>query len=48
MSKIGLEVPKSGFARNLQQALAVAKQIGFPLVIRPSFTLGGTGSTTVL
>ncbi|MFH1259551.1 MAG: carbamoyl-phosphate synthase large subunit [Elusimicrobiota bacterium] len=47
MSKIGLEVPESGFARNLQQALAVAKQIGFPLVIRPSFTLGGTGSTTV-
>jgi len=44
MEKIGLRVPRSGFARNMEEALAVAAQIGYPLIIRPSFTLGGTGS----
>lgn len=43
MKKIGLEVPKSGFAYNSSEALDIAKEIGFPLIIRPSFTLGGTG-----
>ncbi len=44
MFRIGLETPKSGFARTLEQAKQIAKEIGtFPLVIRPSFTLGGTG-----
>jgi len=44
MEKIGLKVPKSGFARSLEEAFAVASEIGFPIIVRPSFTLGGTGS----
>jgi len=44
MKNIGLRVPESGFARTLEEAFAVAAQIGFPIIIRPSFTLGGTGS----
>src|SRR4030042_4761586 len=43
MRRIGLEVPRSGFAHNLQEAGEVVSQIGLPAVIRPSFTLGGTG-----
>jgi len=43
MQKIGLAVPASGLAHNRQEALDVIKQIGFPAIIRPSFTLGGTG-----
>jgi carbamoyl-phosphate synthase large subunit len=41
--KIGLDVPKSVFAYSLQEAREVVKEIGFPCIIRPSFTLGGTG-----
>jgi len=44
MEKIGLRVPRSGFARTMEEASAVASDIGFPIIIRPSFTLGGTGS----
>src|SRR4030042_791721 len=44
MKKIGLYLPKSGLAYSLKEALEVAQEIGFPLIIRPSFTLGGTGS----
>ncbi len=44
MTKIGLKVPKSGFARTMEEVLAVAAEIGFPIIVRPSFTLGGTGS----
>src|SRR4030065_2217772 len=44
MKKIGLALPKSGLAYSLKEALEVAREIGFPLIIRPSFTLGGTGS----
>ncbi len=44
MEKIGLKVPKSGFARSMEEVMAVAAVIGFPVIIRPSFTLGGTGS----
>jgi len=40
---IGLELPKAGYARTLEAARTLAEQIGFPCVIRPSFTLGGTG-----
>ncbi len=47
MLSIGLDVPKSGFAYNLSQAEEIATKIGFPLIIRPSFTLGGTGSKIV-
>ncbi|KFD42479.1 carbamoyl phosphate synthase large subunit [Peptococcaceae bacterium SCADC1_2_3] len=43
MQNIGLRVPKSGIARNREQAGQIAREIGFPLIIRPSFTLGGTG-----
>jgi carbamoyl-phosphate synthase large subunit len=45
MQKIGLDLPKSGKAYDLKQALTVAREIGFPLIIRPSFTLGGTGGS---
>ena len=41
--KLGLEVPESMFAYNLDEARAASEKIGFPLIIRPSFTLGGTG-----
>ena len=44
MERIGLKVPKSGFARSMEEVMAVAAEIGFPIIIRPSFTLGGTGS----
>ena len=43
MTRIGLGSARSGIAHNLEQALAVQQDIGFPAVIRPSFTLGGTG-----
>lgn len=41
--KIGLEVPKSSFAHSLEEAKKAALEIGFPLIVRPSYTLGGTG-----
>ncbi len=47
MQKIGLDLPKSGKAYTLAHACKVAKSIGFPLIIRPSFTLGGTGGSLV-
>lgn len=43
MQKIGLRVPKSGLAYSMEEAREVVKNIGFPVIIRPSFTLGGTG-----
>ncbi len=43
MEEIGLEVPRSGFAGSLEEARAIAAEVGLPAVIRPSFTLGGTG-----
>ncbi len=43
MTRIGLGSARSGIAHNVDQALAVQEAIGFPAVIRPSFTLGGTG-----
>src|SRR5579872_2148077 len=43
MRDIGLEVPNSKLVRSLEEALAVQGTIGFPIVIRPSFTLGGSG-----
>ncbi len=45
IEKIGLEVPKSGLAHTMEEARAVARGIGFPLIIRPSYTLGGTGAS---
>ncbi|APV49973.1 carbamoyl phosphate synthase large subunit [Betaproteobacteria bacterium GR16-43] len=43
MTKIGLESPRSMLAHSLEEALQVQASIGFPTIIRPSFTLGGTG-----
>jgi carbamoyl-phosphate synthase large subunit len=45
MTNIGLDLPESGYAENIDQAWEVARRIGFPNVIRPSFTLGGTGGS---
>ncbi len=44
MKKIGLDVPRSALVNNIESAHKTAEQIGFPLIIRPSFTLGGSGS----
>ena len=43
MGEIGVEVPNSGVARTPDEALALVDQVGFPAIIRPSFTLGGVG-----
>ena len=43
MERIGLETPLSGFARSLDEAMALGEQVGFPAILRPSFTLGGQG-----
>ncbi|MBI4597484.1 MAG: carbamoyl-phosphate synthase large subunit [Candidatus Omnitrophica bacterium] len=40
---VGLEIPRAGYAHTLEEARAILDTIGFPCVIRPSFTLGGTG-----
>lgn len=44
MQKIGLDIPRSRYAYNIDEALEAAKEIGFPLIIRASFTLAGGGS----
>lgn len=44
IEKIGLRMPKSGIARNMNEVLTIAGSIGFPIIVRASFTLGGTGS----
>jgi carbamoyl-phosphate synthase large subunit len=43
MEEIGLDVPRSGFANSLKEAQGLLEEVGLPAVIRPSFTLGGTG-----
>src|SRR6195256_4994163 len=43
MIKIGLDIPKSALVNNLKDGLDFSGKIGFPVIIRPSFTLGGTG-----
>ena len=43
MKKIGLECPRAGIAHSMEEAWDVQKQVGFPCIIRPSFTMGGTG-----
>src|SRR5256885_1430418 len=45
MQKIGLALPKSGQVRSLEEAREVVRKIGYPVIIRPSFTLGGSGSS---
>ncbi|MGD2069020.1 MAG: carbamoyl-phosphate synthase large subunit [Gemmatimonadota bacterium] len=43
MARIGLAVPHGGFARSLDQALEIVEDTGYPAIIRPAYTLGGTG-----
>lgn len=43
MRDIGLACPRSGIAHNMEEAYGVLDQVGFPCIIRPSFTMGGTG-----
>ncbi|HEX2171274.1 MAG TPA: carbamoyl-phosphate synthase large subunit [Dehalococcoidia bacterium] len=43
MEQAGLDVPKGGVAHSIEEARVLAEEIGFPILIRPSFTLGGTG-----
>ena len=43
MAAIGLDLPRSGLAHTMDEAREVAVELGFPLIIRPAFTLGGTG-----
>src|SRR5438094_2619354 len=45
MERIGLALPRSGHARTLDEARAIVAQVGYPAIIRPSFTLGGTGGS---
>jgi len=47
MDKLGIPMPKSGMASNLEQALKVAAGIGYPLMVRPSYVLGGRGMEVV-
>jgi len=44
MEEIGLAVPPSGFAHSLDEALAIGESIGFPIMVRPSYILGGAGT----
>ena len=44
MIEIGLEVPRSGFAHSLREAEEIAEEIGYPIMVRPSFILGGKGT----
>ncbi len=46
MARIGLDLPRGGFAHTLEEATRVVADIGFPAIIRPSYTLGGTGAGT--
>src|SRR5258708_3918797 len=45
MTRIGLAVPRSGYARSLAEARAILADVGFPAILRPSFTLGGAGGS---
>ena len=47
MSRIGLQSPRSAIAHSMEEALQVQAMVGYPAIIRPSFTLGGIGSGTV-
>lgn len=47
MSKLGIPQPESGMASTLEEALAIAREIGYPLMVRPSYVLGGRGMEVV-
>ena len=47
ITKLGIPQPESGTARSVEEALAVGQEIGFPLMVRPSFVLGGRGMEVV-
>jgi carbamoyl-phosphate synthase large subunit len=47
MQELNIPMPESGMASNLEEALSVAKQIGYPLMVRPSYVLGGRGMEVV-
>ena len=44
METMGLEVPRAGYARSVTEALNIAKELGYPVMVRPSFILGGSGT----
>jgi carbamoyl-phosphate synthase large subunit len=45
MERIGLALPRSGYAKSLDEAREIVRKVGYPAIIRPSFTLGGTGGS---
>ncbi len=47
LKKIGVQVPRGGFASSVSQAVKVAQKIGFPVIIRSAYSLGGLGSSVV-
>ena len=47
MSRIGLEMPRSEIARTVEEMEAIAERLGFPVVLRPAYTMGGTGGGLV-
>jgi carbamoyl-phosphate synthase large subunit len=47
MKKLDIPMPEAGMASNLKEALALAKKIGYPLIVRPSYVLGGRGMEVV-
>ncbi len=47
MDKLGIPMAESGRASNLQEALTIAERIGYPLMVRPSYVLGGRGMEIV-
>ncbi|MGB7861485.1 MAG: carbamoyl-phosphate synthase large subunit [Acidimicrobiia bacterium] len=44
MEQVGLEVPRAGYARSMNEAVKIAKEVGYPVMVRPSFILGGGGT----
>ena len=47
MAKMGIPMPESGMASTIEEALAIAQELGYPLMVRPSFVLGGRGMEVV-
>jgi len=47
MQELGIPMPESGMANNLEEALTIAQKIGYPLMVRPSYVLGGRGMEVI-